>query len=166
MDWISVLDHKHLPSAHSGAPCQHSALSRLPGTSRDESLIPDTESNVKNTCCGSSCWKNKFFIVFFWNPFGNLTLPPMWRHIKWAQCGVGTALELMVLISRAQTETSVFELSVFICYRPFSSAFKEKAVTVYIGDSMVTFFPPSTCSLWRARLGLRFCSCQIPFLIS
>lgn len=90
----------------------------------------------------------------------------METHIKWAQCGVGTALELMVLISRAQTETSVFELSVFICYRPFSSAFKEKAVTVYIGDSMVTFFPPSTCSLWRARLGLRFCSCQIPFLIS
>lgn len=63
MDWISVLDHKHLPSTHSGAPCQHSALSCLPGTSWDESLTPDTESNVKNTCCGSSCWKNKFSIV-------------------------------------------------------------------------------------------------------
>lgn len=92
MDWISVLDHKHLPSAHSGAPCQHSALSRLPGTSWDESLTPDTESNVKNTCCGSSCWKNKFSIVFFWNPFGNMTFPPMWRHkvdTVWRGVGLG-----------------------------------------------------------------------------
>lgn len=54
---------------------------------------------------------------------------------------MGSALELMVLISRAQTETSVFELFVFICYRPFSSAFEERAVTVYNGDLMVTFFP-------------------------
>lgn len=92
MDWISVLDHKHLPSAHSGAPCQHSALSRLPGTSWDESLTPDTESNVKNTCCGSSCWKNKFFTVFLWNPFGNMTFLPMWRHkvgTVWRGVGLG-----------------------------------------------------------------------------
>lgn len=70
-----------------------------------------------------------------------------WRFLrcgdtKWAQCGVGSALELMVLISRAQTEMSVFEVFVFICYRPFSSAFEKRAVTVYNGDSMVTFFPP------------------------
>lgn len=139
MDWISVLDHKHLPSAHSGAPCRtlHSlvylaqagmkvllqtqnptlkTLVVVPPAGRTNSLL-SSSGTPSETCRFLRC-----------------------GDTKWAQCGVGSALELMVLSSRAQT--SVFEVFVFICYRPFSSAFEERAVTVYSGDSMVTFFPP------------------------
>lgn len=63
MDRISVLDHKHLPSAHCEAPSQHSALSRQPVTNSEESLKMDEEYNIKDSCCGSFHWKNELFLL-------------------------------------------------------------------------------------------------------
>lgn len=163
MDWISVLDHKHLPSAHSGAPCQHSALSCLPGTSWDESLTPDTESNVKNTCCGSSCWKNKFSIVFFWNPFGNMSFPPMWRHkVGTVWRGVGLGADVSDFKS-SNWNVRLWSLCVHLL-SALQLSIRGKS-RHSLQRRLDGHFFPSTCSLWRAWLGLRFCSCQIPFLI-
>ncbi|KAG7239475.1 hypothetical protein INR49_028946 [Caranx melampygus] len=54
MDWISVLHHKHLPSATAEPPA---STLHSPGTAWEESLAMDKEY-IEDSCCGFFYWKN------------------------------------------------------------------------------------------------------------
>lgn len=86
MDWISVLDHKHLPSAHFQAP--RPALCTVPSAWHKLQGKANTAAKTYLVVVLSR-WKK---VNFLYNHFGNVTSPPTRRWPNQAQRGAWTDL--------------------------------------------------------------------------